>query len=386
MSKISITVNGELRQPEVEPRTQLAAVLRDKLHLTGTHMACEQGVCGACTVLVDGEPIRSCITYAHAHDGAAIETIEGFQADPIMTALRRAFTENHALQCGFCTPGMIVTARDIVLRLEAADEKRIRHELSGNLCRCTGYVGIVRAIGQVIDQRLASGACAPRPLAARAPRAPLRPFTPAEDRAASGLGEAAPAPAGVSIRDGWTTVDKRLALEHSAAAVWSLFSDIERVARCVPGAQIESIERDAFVGSVSITFGPIKASFQGKGTRRIDATDRVGVIDAQGGDAHGQSNVRGQLNYRLIPAADERETIVELRLRFQIKGLLAQFNRPDLVESFADVLLAQFGAACDATIAGRDAAPVRQLNAIALVVSVVRQKVRRLFAPKTRER
>ena len=385
MSKISITVNGELRHPEVEPRTQLAAVLRDRLHLTGTHLACEQGVCGACTVLVDGQPIRSCITYAHANDGATIETIEGFQDDPIMTALRRAFAENHALQCGFCTPGMIITARDIVLRLDQADEKRIRHELSGNICRCTGYVGIVRAIADVIDQRLAKGACAPHPPAATTPRAPLRPFTLSQDCVASGVMEATPTLAGVSIRDGWTTVDKRMALKHSAAAVWSLFSDVERVARCVSGARIESVEGDAFVGSISIKFGPIKASFLGKGTRRIDAPNGVGVIDAQGGDASGQSNIRGRLTYRLIPSADDRATIVDLQLRFQTKGLLAQFNRPDLVESFVDVLLSQFAAACDATIAGRETAAARQVNAIALVASVVRQKIRRLFAAKPSE-
>ena len=384
MTKISITVNGELRHPEVEPRTQLAAVLRDRLHLTGTHLACEQGVCGACTVLVDGAPIRSCITYAQANDGAVIETIEGFQADPIMTALRRAFAENHALQCGFCTPGMIITARDIVLRLDDADEKRIRHELSGNLCRCTGYVGIVRAIAEVIGQRLASGACAPHPAAAIPPRAPLRPFALAQERA--DLGVAAAALGGVSVQDGWTGVDKRVALDHPAAAVWSLFSDIERVARCIPGAQVESVEGDAFVGSVSIKFGPIKASFLGKGTRRIDAPGSVGVIDAQGGDANGQSNIRGQLTYRLTPAADDHATIVDLRLRFQIKGLLAQFNRPDLVESFVDILLAQFAAACDATIAGRETAPVRQMNAIALVASVIRRRIWRLFASNASRR
>jgi carbon-monoxide dehydrogenase small subunit len=386
MTKISITVNGELRHAEVEPRTQLAAVLRDRLHLTGTHLACEQGVCGACTVLVDGKPIRSCIAYAHANDGAVIETIEGFQADPIMTVLRQAFAENHALQCGFCTPGMIITARDIVLRLDKADEKRIRHELSGNLCRCTGYVGIVRAIAQAIDQRLAEGVGAPHPPAAILPRAPLRPFALSEGYAASVVTEAAPTLGGVSIRDGWTNVDKRMALEHPAAAVWSLFSDIERVARCIPGAQIESIDGDAFVGSVSIKFGPIKASFLGKGTRRIDAVGRLGVIDAQGGDANGQSHIQGQLTYRLTPAADDRITTVDLRLRFQIKGLLAQFNRPDLVESFLDVLLSQFGAACDATIAGRETAAAGQMNAIALVVSVIRQKIRRLFAPSTSRR
>ena len=103
-------------------------------------------MCGACTVEIDGAPARSCITYAGGCDGASVRTIEGFDDDPVMAALREAFTAEHALQCGYCTPGMLVTARDIVLRLPEADEARIREELAGNLCRCTGYVGIVRAV------------------------------------------------------------------------------------------------------------------------------------------------------------------------------------------------------------------------------------------------
>ena len=115
-------------------------------NLTGTHLGCEHGVCGACTVLVDGVPARSCITYAVACDGAEVTTIEGLDDDEIMRELRAAFTREHALQCGYCTPGMLVSARDIVLRLPNADEHDIRVAMSGNLCRCTGYVGIVRAM------------------------------------------------------------------------------------------------------------------------------------------------------------------------------------------------------------------------------------------------
>jgi aerobic carbon-monoxide dehydrogenase small subunit len=110
-------------------------------------------VCGACTVLIDGEPGRSCISYAVQCDGADVQTIEGFDDDPVMAQLRQAFTEEHALQCGYCTPGMLVTARDIVLRLPDADEKRVRLELSGNLCRCTDYMGIVAAILRVLKER-----------------------------------------------------------------------------------------------------------------------------------------------------------------------------------------------------------------------------------------
>jgi carbon-monoxide dehydrogenase small subunit len=161
MIPVALTVNGRTVVEAVEPRTHLADVLRDKLFLTGTHLRCEQGVCGACTLLVDGQPVRSCITFAVLCDGADITTIEGLEDDPIAAALRRAFTAEHALQCGYCTPAMLITARDIVMRLPDADEGRIRRELSGNLCRCTGYVGIVRAIQGVIEARAANGAALP---------------------------------------------------------------------------------------------------------------------------------------------------------------------------------------------------------------------------------
>ena len=155
MSKkpIALTVNGESVEAEVAPRQHLADFLRETLHLTGTHLGCEHGVCGACTVMIDGAPARSCITLAISCDGAEIRTVESFDDDPVMAQLRAAFTAEHALQCGFCTPGMLATARDIVTRLPGADEARIRRELSGTLCRCTGYVGVVRAIARVLAER-----------------------------------------------------------------------------------------------------------------------------------------------------------------------------------------------------------------------------------------
>jgi carbon-monoxide dehydrogenase small subunit len=153
VKRISLTVNGAKVEASVEPRTHLADFLREEGGLTGTNLGCEHGVCGACTLEIDGAPARSCITFAVACDGTAVRTIEGFAEDPVMAELRAAFTAEHALQCGYCTPGMLVTARDIVLRLPGADEARIRKELSGNLCRCTGYMGIVRAIQRVLAGR-----------------------------------------------------------------------------------------------------------------------------------------------------------------------------------------------------------------------------------------
>jgi aerobic carbon-monoxide dehydrogenase small subunit len=153
MSRLDIRVNGKAISVQVEPRTHLADFLREQRLLTGTNLGCEHGVCGACTLMIDGAPMRSCLIPAVACAGAEVRTIEDFDRDPIMSELRAAFTAEHALQCGYCTPGMLATARDIVTRLPHADDARVRHELSGNLCRCTGYVGLVRALRRVLDAR-----------------------------------------------------------------------------------------------------------------------------------------------------------------------------------------------------------------------------------------
>ena len=145
MSLVAMTVNGAEVSAEVEDRTTLADFLRDRLDLTGTHLGCEHGVCGACTVLVDEEPVRACITLAAAVAGRRVRTIEGFDDDPAMQVIRECFSEAHGLQCGYCTPGMVITVRDMLARGRCADAQQIRNELAGNLCRCTGYAGIVRA-------------------------------------------------------------------------------------------------------------------------------------------------------------------------------------------------------------------------------------------------
>jgi carbon-monoxide dehydrogenase small subunit len=155
---IELTINRATVTSTVEPRTNLADFLREQQMLCGTNIGCEQGVCGACTLMVDGVPVRSCITPAITCAGSNVQSIEGFDDDATMNELRTAFSAEHALQCGYCTPGMLMTARDIVTRLPDADDARVRLELSGNLCRCTGYVGIVRAIRRVLDTRRAATA------------------------------------------------------------------------------------------------------------------------------------------------------------------------------------------------------------------------------------
>jgi aerobic carbon-monoxide dehydrogenase small subunit len=147
---ISVTVNGTACRASVEPRLLLADFLRGELGLTGTHVGCEHGVCGACTVLVDGDSVRSCLMFAVQADGRSLETVESLGRIGSMNDLQQSFHEHHALQCGFCTPGMLITATDLMKKYPLVSDDDIREGLSGNLCRCTGYEHIVKAIRAVV--------------------------------------------------------------------------------------------------------------------------------------------------------------------------------------------------------------------------------------------
>jgi carbon-monoxide dehydrogenase small subunit len=147
MAKISLTVNGKAETAEVEDRTLLVELLRETLRLTGTHVGCDTSQCGACVVHVDGKAVKSCTMLAAEADGAKVLTIEGLADGEKLHPVQAAFREHHGLQCGFCTPGMIMTAVDMIRRYDAKlDEATVRHELEGNICRCTGYHNIVKAI------------------------------------------------------------------------------------------------------------------------------------------------------------------------------------------------------------------------------------------------
>ena len=152
--RIELQVNGTAVAAEVEPRTSLADFLRDTLRLTGTHIGCEHGVCGACTVIVNGAAVHSCLMLAVQAEGENVVTVEGLSNDDALTPLQAAFRKHHALQCGFCTPGMLTSAHALLSHEPNADADRVREVLSGNLCRCTGYIPIVEA---VLEARAAYG-------------------------------------------------------------------------------------------------------------------------------------------------------------------------------------------------------------------------------------
>lgn len=364
MEPISLIVNGRAVTLTVEARTSLADALREQLNLTGTHLGCEQGVCGACTILIDDKPQRSCIAFAIDCPDSTITTIEGFDADPTMAALREAFSIHHGLQCGFCTPGMLITARDIILRLGNIPESRIRAELAGNLCRCTGYVGIVDAIKSV---------AANRPAAAPAP--PTGIARPAQRAVAT---QSEPHPANVSPTNATPLIDHRIPISAPPDAVWAALSDLRAVARCLPGAELDSVEGNTVRGHVQIALGPMRARFAGTGTITLNDANREGRLTGQGRDTGG-SATSGDVTWQVLPG-DAGMTILAVRLAWRLTGPLAQFGRGALVQDLIRRLAADFAANLEAMIAGRAPTTSRPLSLLALLWSLLR---RRLLGSKT---
>ncbi len=155
--KISVEVNGRTYKSEVEPRTMLSDFLRHTLGLTGTHVGCEHGVCGACTIMLNGRTSRSCITYAVQVDGASIETVEGLGTIGALHPLQTAFWEKHGLQCGYCTPGMLMSAKELLDKNPSPTREEIIEHMSGNLCRCTGYQNIINSVAFAAELLSSSG-------------------------------------------------------------------------------------------------------------------------------------------------------------------------------------------------------------------------------------
>jgi carbon-monoxide dehydrogenase small subunit len=344
---LTLTVNGETVTADIAPRTHLADFLREALNLTGTHLGCEHGVCGACTVLIDGAPARACINFAALCEGADIVTIEGL-SDPLTARLRAAFTAEHALQCGFCTPGMLVTARDVLIRLPGADQARIRLELAGNLCRCTGYEGIVRAIMRVQAQGL-DDPPVPAPL-------PAAVFAPAH---------AAPPPAALpaaALPSGAPGLTRLLHLAVPVEQAWDAVQDIGLIANCVPGLVLARAAPDDLAGTLTASFGPISARFAGTG--RVAYGDRQGTITAQGRDVGSRTALTVQAQFTVRPAAAGAQ--IEIEIAYSLRGPLAQLARPAIVSRFAAEILAQIAARLDARLTGQTAPPEPQLGLLIL--------------------
>ncbi|EKF20904.1 xanthine dehydrogenase family Fe-S subunit [Nitratireductor pacificus] len=400
MSMIHLTINGKPVDAACEPRTHLADFLRETNDLTGTHIGCEHGVCGACTILVDGVPTRSCITFAAACEGAEVTTVEGLDEDEIARELRAAFSKEHGLQCGYCTPGMLVSARDVVLRMDAPSEHDIRVIMSGNLCRCTGYVGIVRAIQGVIADRRARGIAA-IPDGGRSRLGPAGSGNASAARAAAGSAKPSAAPvakaasqqprAAARKDDNWkpqTTFEQSFTVAHPADVVWDFFGRVDEVAACLPGASLNGAPEDGHVeGQIKVKVGPISAEFHGAADITRDEATRTGTIDGTGKDKRSNSATRGQIRYAVKEADAPGQTRVDLSIGFTLSGVLAQFSRSGLVQDVANRLIGVFVQNLEARLTHQadggsaDSAPVAaEFNAGSLMSSVIIGQFKQLFA------
>lgn len=394
MSVIELTINDRAVRTEVEPRVHLGDFLRETQHLTGTHLGCEHGVCGACTVLVDEMPVRSCITFALACEQQQVRTIEGFDNDELMRRIRHSFSIHHGLQCGYCTPGMLITARDIILRFPDADEARIRLELSGNLCRCTGYMGIVASIEAVLQDLRDNPIVAhdapreiPREQVISTPAA-FQTFTATVGAAVKPAAPEAVAatrsePATQTQRKGWTAIDDSFMVPFPLETVWAFMGDLPSVTACLPGAELVEHDGESVKGKIAIKFGPMSANFAG--AARLDRDDAAhrAVMRGAGQDNISRSRANGDVTYTLTQEDGGTQTRVAVTLEYMLQGPLAQFSRSGLVKDFVRRMIADFGARITAQLGGNDVAEAAteqtKFNVGSLVWSVIWGRIRRLF-------
>ena len=404
MMQINLTINGQGVEELVEPRTHLADFLRDRLHLTATHIRCEQGVCGACTILIDGSPARSCITYAALCQGAEVVTLEGLENDPIIESLRTAFSIEHGLQCGFCTPGMLVTARDIIRRLPDADEAQVRRELNGNLCRCTGYAGIARAIFRVLQECRSAAAEPEATTAFKLGPVGARHLPGASTAEKKRLPERAPKPevvvadskdlgkdSGLGSRAANLETSLCFTVAHGADQTWAALQDVENVARCMPGASLTEHTADGrLAGRVTVKIGPIATNFKGTGLIVRDPAARRGILHGAGRDRLSGTTVRAEVNYAVTGESDT-ESRVDLTVRALLAGALAQFSRSSIVQDLVGRITAEFSRRLQQSLTDPEATVSSEtsLKATALVFEVVVARLkslrRRIFGGATKQ-
>jgi carbon-monoxide dehydrogenase small subunit len=389
MMQINLTINGQGVEEFVEPRTHLADFLRDRLHLTATHIRCEQGVCGACTILIDGSPARSCITYAALCQSAEVVTLEGLENDPVIESLRSAFSIEHGLQCGFCTPGMLVTARDIIRRLPDADEALVRRELNGNLCRCTGYAGIARAICRVLEERRGVTAELETSTSFKLGPVGARHLPGASTAEKKRLPESAAKPEvsvvdskdlGLGSRAANLETSLSFTVAHGADQTWAALEDVENVARCMPGAVLTEHSADGrLAGHVKVKIGPIATNFIGAGLIVRDAAAHRGVLYGSGRDRLSGTTVRAEVSY-VVTGESDTESRVDVTVRALLAGALAQFSRGSIVQDLVGRITAEFSRRLQQSLTDPESigASETSLKATTFVLEVVMDRLRSL--------
>jgi carbon-monoxide dehydrogenase small subunit len=338
-----MTVNGVPAAIALPPRVTLADALRDQLGLTGTHVGCEHGVCGMCTVLADGEAVRSCLLLAVQADGAQIVTVEGLGRPRELHPLQASFGRNHALQCGFCTPGFLLSSYDLLTSKPGVTDEELPAELSGVICRCTGYRNILAAVAEVRDA-YPDGVPPPGNCGHRAPAG--RPAAAVQPQAPEQAGQVT-LPAG----DPTVTVQAETDIAVPAARVWEVFADTRLLARCLPGAELTGeLGGNRYAGRARVSAGPVKLTFAGLAAivEFNPGAARMRVL-AQGQDASGAGT---QAEIVLRTQASAAGTTLHADARLYLTGRIAQFGR-GLAGDVSRAMFAQFAAAvAEAAVSG----------------------------------
>lgn len=343
--EVALTVNGTAVTLRLPPRVTLADALRDQLGLTGTHLGCEHGVCGMCTVLVDGRAVRACLLFAIQLDGSEVVTVEGLGRPDDLHPLQEAFGRNHALQCGFCTPGFLMSGYDLLSTRPDVSDADLPYELSGVLCRCTGYRNIVTAVREARDAcpdgPPAPGALGPRTLTGRTASHAPSPASrgPAVRASAGGPDAAASADSPRDDRPGaavpdivlpdWeptSTVRVTTRIDAGEDAVWRVLDDVRLLASCLPGAELtHDLGDDRYAGRARVAAGPIRLAFHGVAhIIERDRTARRLRVLASGRDTGG-AQTQAEIILRTTP--EDGGTTLSADARLYLTGRIAQFGR-----------------------------------------------------------
>lgn len=346
---VRFTVNGTPVAIEVDPRMTLADALRQRLDLKGTHLGCEHGVCGACTVLYDGVAARSCLLFAVQAEGSEVVTVEGFGTPDRLHPLQEALSAHHGLQCGFCTPGFLISAYELLRdHPDQADSGELARALSGVLCRCTGYRGILEAVRTIARQH-PDGPPPPgnlgRPISFVGTPGALPTPQAGEPE------ESPPISLDIPTQAPTTVVEVEASVPVPAEELWSFLEDPSRVAGCVPGAELgERLESDVYSGRMALRVGPMTFRFVGR-VRIVerDRESRLLRLVAAGMDPRGPA-ARADLRVRLSRSGAEA-TRVGAEIRLFLSGRSAQFGR-SIVRDVTQRLFEDFVGCLGATAMG----------------------------------
>ncbi|MGC5628169.1 2Fe-2S iron-sulfur cluster-binding protein [Georgenia sp. Z1344] len=372
--RVSFTVNGRPATVDVAPRVTLSDALRDHLGLTGTHIGCEHGVCGMCTVVVDGDAARACLLLACQLEGAEIMTVEGLGKPDDLHPLQESFGKHHALQCGFCTPGQLMSAYDLLDHEPGIDREELPEKMSGVLCRCTGYRNIMDAVAEVAEEH-PDGVPAPRNCASAA----LLPRDNGGGRASAAAEHAEDEDTGpVEIRMPQTEPTVAIEVDEQVRAtpdeLWAVMADTDRLARCLPGAElVADLGDDRYKGRIRVALGPVKLAFVGDiHVAERDETDRRIVALAQAEDAGG-GNVQAEVLLSVSP--DGEGSAVHAEADLHMTGRIAQFGR-SLAGDVSREMFGQFTRALDATARGEEPVTTAPPSAIAMVTQLTAARLR----------